>query len=197
MLIRREDLERIRDGRITHAFRRWRRPSARSGGTLLTAIGQLRLSSVSTVPEGALTAEDAADAGYSSLDDLLRDLNRHREGEIYRIAFGGVAADPRVALRESVPDAAETGAVLTRLARLDLRSAAPWTGQVLEIIARQPGVRAEVLARETSMDKTNFKSRVRTLKGLGLTICLGTGYRISPRGTAVLSAVLENRDRTS
>jgi hypothetical protein len=132
VLIRRDVLERIRDGRVTHAFRRWRRPSVQSGGTLLTSIGQLHISSVSTVPESALTAEDAAAAGYSSLDDLLRDLHRGRKGDVYRIAFGEIGADPRVALRESVPDASETGAILTRLAQLDGRSAAPWTGLQVE-----------------------------------------------------------------
>jgi hypothetical protein len=64
------------------------------------------------------------------------------------------------------------------------------------MVATRPGVRAELLARQAGMDKPDFKSRVRNLKGLGLTISLGTGYRISPRGTAVLSALHENRDRT-
>jgi hypothetical protein len=35
-------------------------------------------------------------------------------------------------------------------------------GQVLEMIARQPGVRAELLARQAGIEKPDFISRVRT-----------------------------------
>ncbi len=36
------------------------------------------------------------------------------------------------------------------------------------------------------MDKARFKTNVRKLKGLGLTESLEVGYRLSPRGEAVL-----------
>ena len=36
-------LDAIRRGEVTCAFRRWRRPSVRTGGTLMTAVGQLEI----------------------------------------------------------------------------------------------------------------------------------------------------------
>jgi hypothetical protein len=35
------------------------------------------------------------------------------------------------------------------------------------------------------LERLVFKARVRRLKALGLTISLGTGYRLSPRGEAL------------
>lgn len=186
MLIRREVLERIRDGSVSLAFRRWHRPTVKTGGTLLTSIGQLRIASVTTVSAQAITARDAADAGYDDLAMLIDDLNRRKSGDIYRVEFGGLSADPRERLRESTPDAQESEAILRRLEHLDRRSTnGPWTATVLEIIASNPGVLAETLARRLKMEKLPFKARVRKLKALGLTISLPTGYRLSTRGEAV------------
>jgi hypothetical protein len=39
------------------------------------------------------------------------------------------------------------------------------------------------------MDQLSFKVRVRKLKGLGLTESLEIGYRLSPRGVALLAYV--------
>jgi hypothetical protein len=44
------------------------------------------------------------------------------------------------------------------------------------------------LALELGREKEWLKGSVRKLKNLGLTISLGTGYRISPRGAAYLEA---------
>ena len=49
MLFRQQDLEGIRRGTITLAFRRWRRAAAKTGGTQMTAAGQLQLGDVSVV----------------------------------------------------------------------------------------------------------------------------------------------------
>lgn len=49
MLFKKAFLEKIRDGRVTLAFRRWRRPTVKSGGTLLTAVGELPIVSVTQV----------------------------------------------------------------------------------------------------------------------------------------------------
>ena len=53
---------------------------------------------------------------------------------------------------------------------------------VLDLIAAHPGRRAGDLAPMAGMELLDFKVRVRRLKDLGLTISLGTGYKISPRG---------------
>ena len=62
----------------------------------------------------------------------------------------------------------------------------PWAIEYLETIARQPGVRAPDLAAGFGMETHAFKLRVRRLKELGLTESLRIGYRLSPRGEALL-----------
>ena len=43
MLLRMAALERIVRGEISLVFRRWRRPTVRTGGSLRTAVGVLRI----------------------------------------------------------------------------------------------------------------------------------------------------------
>ena len=78
MLFRQRFLDGIRDGTITLAFRRWRRPSVRAGGTLLTAVGQLSIASVDEVAMTRISEADARRAGYASREDLLTELTRAR-----------------------------------------------------------------------------------------------------------------------
>jgi biotin operon repressor len=49
-------------------------------------------------------------------------------------------------------------------------------------------VRAADLARDLGRARDEFKRDVRKLKSLGLTISLETGYRLTPKGAALLSA---------
>jgi hypothetical protein len=78
-------------------------------------------------------------------------------------------------------------ALTDRLQRLDAASThGPWTWQTLELIAGNPGVRAEDLAASVGREKMPFKLDVRKLKELGLTESLTTGYRLSPRGESLL-----------
>jgi predicted transcriptional regulator len=62
----------------------------------------------------------------------------------------------------------------------------PWTQQTLRMIAEQPGVRAPDLASSVGRETKPFKVDVRKLKDLGLTESLPVGYRLSPRGRALL-----------
>ena len=185
MLFRQDTLEGIRTGRITLAFRRWRRPSVRAGGSLLTSIGQLAIGSVEIVSASAITAAEARSAGYDDPAELLAELSR-RPGDVYRIALGPVRPDPRLALRALAPDEADLAAIAAKLGRLDAYAPAPWTRRVLELIRDRPGVLAATLAREMGMDRDPFKVNVRKLKTLGLTESLEVGYRLSVRGQAVV-----------
>ena len=49
MLFREQFLNGLQKGTVTLAFRRWRRPSVKSGGTLLTAVGLLHIGAVDLV----------------------------------------------------------------------------------------------------------------------------------------------------
>ena len=79
-----------------------------------------------------------------------------------------------------------------RLERLDRASShGPWTMATLHLIRRRPHTRAPDLAAELGRERDPFKIDVRKLKNLGLTESLQVGYRISPRGRAVLATLDE------
>jgi hypothetical protein len=193
VILRRQVLDGIAAGTITVAFRRWRRPTVRAGGTLMTPIGQLEIRSLDQIEPERITEAEAIRAGYASRDALLRDLAQRTEGVVYRIELGALRPDPRIALRGTViDDEAELDAVRTRLHKLDERApAGPWTRQTLELIAARPAVRAGDLCVALGRDKPSFKTDVRKLKALGLTESLEVGYRLSPRGEAVLKRLRE------
>ena len=187
MIFRQRFLDGIRRGTITVAFRRWRRPSVRTGGTLLTAAGQLDIVSVCPVTLDEISDADASRAGYASREALVADLDARAEGEVYRIDLGELRPDPRVALRDAVPlTARERDSLLDTLRKLDARSdAGPWTARVLRLIRTHPATRAGDLSRQIGQETQQFKLNVRKLKALGLTESLEIGYRLSPRGAAV------------
>lgn len=187
MLLTSAALDGITEGRITLAFRRWTRPTVKAGGRLRTAIGELEIVRVDACALESITARDAKAAGYDSVPDLQAAL-RARHGTVYRIEFGAVRPDARVALRGadtlSTQDVAEISAKLTQL---DVRSAiGPWTSVTLDVIRDHPGVLAATLATRVGHERDRFKQNVRKLKELGLTESLEIGYRLSPRGRAYL-----------
>src|SRR5689334_16781819 len=101
MILQRHVLDRIAAGTIRCAFRRWRRPTVRAGGTLRTAVGVLAIDALEPVALDALTEEDARLAGFESLAALTRDVAAQREGVLYRIHLHWHGPDERVALREA------------------------------------------------------------------------------------------------
>lgn len=97
MLFRSALLEGIAAGVVTLAFRRWRRPSVRAGGSLLTPVGQLGIKSVERVEPDRISDAEVRLAGYESRAVLLDELQRRTEGEVYRIEL--VRCFPTPALR--------------------------------------------------------------------------------------------------
>ena len=187
MLFTRHTLDGLAAGTIDLAFRRWRRPAARSGGRQRTRIGVLAIDSVDEVQPADIDESDAMRAGFDSRAALLKRLDARGEGSIYRIELRFAGPDPRIELRER--DRLTDGEVAEIAERLRLMDASarsgPWTREVLELIARRPGVRAPDLAAERGREVLAFKRDVRKLKELGLTESLQVGYRLSPRGRAL------------
>jgi hypothetical protein len=109
-------------------------------------------------------------AGYASRERLVSEVNRRSEG-IYRIELGALRPDPRIAVREAAaPTDSQIQDILDRLHRLDSRaSGGAWTLRTLDVIRRNPGLRAADLCRLMGQDKRPFKVNVRKLKNLGLT----------------------------
>lgn len=190
MLLRADTLAGIKARTIRLAFRRWRRPTVRTGGTLLTRSGQVQIGSVNPIDVADLSSREAALAGFESIEALLAELNRRSEGTIYRIELLGLKPDPRVALRESPVSVDDIADLSQRLGRLDAASSiGPWTLRTLAAIRDDPGMRAGDLCRTLGQERAQFKVNVRKLKRLGLTISLEVGYRLSPRGEAYLAAL--------
>ena len=190
MLFRRDILEGIAEGRVTLAFRRWRRVPPADGSSLRSPVGVLFFDRVSVVDEGDITPDDVRRTGMSR--DALR-ASIAGAGTLLRIELRLAGDDPRIALRERLPDQSELDALVARLARTDGASAAPWTIRYLRLIAGQPGIVSRRLAPQAGADLPSFKRRVRRLKELGLTESLEVGYRLSPRGRAVLGRLIADR----
>jgi hypothetical protein len=184
-------LAAIRAGTVDLAFRRWERARVRPGTLLRTAVGVLAVGRVEVVERSALGEDEARRSGFASLDELLSMLDERGRGEIHRIELRYAGADPRVELRARADlTEAELAEVTDTLNRLDRSSRhGPWTKATLELIADHPEVRAEELAATVGREKLPFKRDVRKLKELGLTESLNPGYRLSPRGKAVLKAL--------
>jgi hypothetical protein len=182
------DLERIRAGEVDLAFRRWKRPMHVAGGRQRTRMGVVEFVSVAPVSPDSLTEDDARRAG-TTLADLLAFLSR-KDGEVYRIEMRYGGDDERVALRAKRPGKKETDVLVAKLADMDRRSRrGPWTREHLELIEARPGELAETIAASIGREKKPFKADIRRLKELGLTESLPVGYRLSPRGRAVLRAL--------
>ena len=162
---------------------------------MLTPVGQVSITSVTPVALAQISAADARCAGYESREALLAELQSRVEGEIYRIELGPLRSDPRLALRETqLSTDAESKDLQKRLRRLDtLGGDEAWTLRTLAVIRSHPGVRAGDLCSMVGQEKARFKLNVRKLKNLGLTESLETGYRLSPRGEALFSALRSSR----
>ncbi len=196
MLIRRVDLDRIMAGEVTLAFRRWRRPTVKAGGTLRTAAGMLRIEAVDEVRQDAVTEADARAAGHASRAALEKTLSTHTDGVLYRIRLrpAGIV-DPREALRRDTRLAASDLATLReRLTRMDASSPrGPWTEATLRAIATRPGTVSTALADGLGVERMWLKAQIRKLKALGLTESLEVGYRLSPRGATVIERSTSTR----
>jgi hypothetical protein len=187
VLIRPAELDAIRRGEVDLAFRRWERPRVRVGTRLRTAVGLVEVTAVEQVSVSRLRADDARRAGAASLSVLRTALAHRPEHPVWCVGLRYAGADPREALREQVPDETGIEEILEWLDRLDRASRiGAWTRATLEIIDRSPGLRAPDLAAELGRETLELKRDVRKLKEKGLTESLAIGYRLSPRGEAVL-----------
>jgi len=184
MLFREDVLRGIAEGRVTLAFRRWRKAPPKPGATLRTPVGVVTFGAVTQVEDGDITPDDVQRSGLS-LDDLRASLDG--DGTLLRIELHLSGADPRLVLRDQPPSPEENATILARLARFDGAADTPWTARYLGLIAERPATLARVLAAQAVTDLAVFKRRVRQLKELGLTESLEIGYRLSPRGEAYLA----------
>lgn len=170
----------LRDGTLTVAYRRWTRPSVRAGGTLQSPGGLLAIDSVDVIGADEIDEDAARSAGYRDRKELFGFLRG--SGDLYRIRFHRTGDDPRIALRERAELTDEEWRAVEGMLTRN-----PWALGYLQLIAEMPATVSTELAERVGMERLAFKQRVRRLKALGLTESLEVGYRVSPRGEAVLA----------
>jgi hypothetical protein len=192
VLLNRDTAEGIANGTITLVLRRWDVPRAKPGGTQRTPAGTIRIDAVTELPgRHRVTAVQARAAGYPDAKSAQAALDRRPARHTYAIGVSFLAPDerPDLAADDQLSDS-DVDTIGARLRRWDAAGdGSPWTRQYLELIAANEAVRAPDLATRLGMETPRFKRRVRQLKGLGLTISLDVGYRLSPRGRAYLRRI--------
>jgi hypothetical protein len=184
--------EPIARGEVTVTFRRWKRRQAVAGNRYRTPRAIIEADSVDVVTVDDITDADAEAGGYPDRSALIADLRGTPDLDLYRIRFHAVdEPDPRAELAAAADLTEDDWAEIDRrLDRLDQASRrGPWTRETLRLIGRMPAVRAGDLAESVGRERLAFKADVRKLKNLGLTISLGVGYELSPRGQAYLDGL--------
>jgi hypothetical protein len=91
VLFRHDALDRIRSGRVSVVFRRWRYARVRAGTKLRTMIGLIEVRSVTQVSD--VTEADAGPAGYHSADALRRDIPGDAANPLFRVEVGYAGDD--------------------------------------------------------------------------------------------------------
>ncbi|MDE0026278.1 MAG: hypothetical protein OXP69_17865 [Spirochaetaceae bacterium] len=196
MLFKHSFHQPIEDGEITLTYRAWKSARVKVGGRYrLNADGVVAVDEVREAPVARITDAAAHASGFPSRDALLRQLfpaaAGHHPETVYEIRFHYLP-DPRTAVADVSADVAEEVLqdLRARLRNMDARSrAGPWTGATLALIDAHPGVAASRLAPRLGRETAPFKSNVRKLKALGLTISHDTGYSLTSLGSRVLRAL--------
>jgi hypothetical protein len=188
MLFKLIHLEGIKNGNISLAFRKWKKPSVKNKSVIKTGMGLIEINDVNVVKINQITEEDASRAGFQKKDDLIKILNSVSEGDIYKISVRYHSEDPRIELRNQDNLTEEQLQLIKhKLDRFDRYSKeGTWTLDTLLSIKKFPHLRAEDLAAKMNREKFWLKTNIRKLKNLGLTISYHPGYTLSPLGEEFL-----------
>jgi hypothetical protein len=189
MLFTAATLRGLTEGRVSCTYRRWEVVRPKVGSRFTTSAGVVEVTAITRADEQQLTEQDADEAGFESVADLIKWCRAKGNGDLYRIGIALAGPDPRVELRRTNNlETADVAALNAKLDRMDRTAEQPWTRSTLRQIQRLPGVVSTELAAEVGQERRAYKLRVRRLKALGLTESLERGYRLSPRGEAYLAA---------
>jgi hypothetical protein len=191
MLFKSEFHERIRSGEIGCTVRIWQSPRVKVGGRYALGAGAVVVDKIHETSLDEITPALARRSGFASLVDLLKTA-KHGAGE--RVFVIDFHYDDRTAARlrpeTGAVSAEELAALVRRLDALDRRSEiGAWTLATLRAIEARPGVLAAKLAKSLGRPRAEFKRDVRKLKTLGLTFSLEIGYRLTPKGEALLASL--------
>jgi hypothetical protein len=191
MLFKAEFHERIRSGEICCTVRIWQSPRVKVGGRYALGAGAVVVDKIYETSLDDITPALARRSGFASLADLLKTA-KHGYGErVFVIDFhydGKAGARPRP--ETGTVSAEELAMLVQRLEAMDRRSrTGAWTLETLRAIETRPGALAAKLAASLGRPRDELKRDVRKLKNLGLTFSLDIGYRLTPKGEALLASL--------
>jgi hypothetical protein len=186
------DHERVVRGDLTVTWRLWKYAHVKAGRVYPTGFGGGHaIDDVRAVRVADVTDADAQEAGLADAAALVELARAHTGAPVsddtilYRVQFHYVLqlpAKPALPVEE----------ISRRLQRLDQNSRwGEWTEPALRLIEENPGVVSTVLAAEIGQPRAEFKTNVRKLKALGLTISLEVGYELSELGQTYLDSLEE------
>jgi hypothetical protein len=192
MLFQRRFHERIVNGEIRCTVRIWQRTHVKVGGRYALGRGAVVVDKIYETRLDDITPALARRCGFESLVDLMK-VAKHGPGErVFVIDFHYDKAGTRPAPATAAVSAQEIAELIQRLEAMDRRSrGGPWTAATLRAIASRPRVLAARLAASLGRPRDELKRDVRKLKKLGLTFSLEIGYRLTPKGEAVVEAIKE------
>ncbi|WP_131960256.1 ASCH domain-containing protein [Dyadobacter psychrotolerans] len=191
MLFKQKHLEGIKSGKISLAFRKWKKLTVSEGNLIKTSVGNIKIVSVEEIALQNISDEEAEKAGFKNASSLVQLLEEQKEGAIYRIGVVFDSEDPRIELRERFQfEEGELEGLKSELEILDKYSKiGKWTTKTLQVIRENPKMKAADLAVKAKKEKEWLKLNVRKLKSLGLTISHEPGYTLSPRGEAYMDSI--------
>lgn len=175
------------DGSITLTFRRWKKPHVKPGGRYrVHPIGVVRVTALSIVTDADVTEADAVASGFASLDQMRGWLHPGPD-PLFKVTLHHAGDGDRVEIATDDNLTPEALAELKkRVARLE--KGGPWVKKVMRLIDKNPRIAASKLAKKLKRETLPFKTDVRKLKRLGLTMSFEVGYEVSPRGKRFLAA---------
>ena len=88
----------VASGEVRLAYRRWKQPRVKVGGTFLTTAGLIEVTDVDQVDPDRITAADARAAGAGSVDEVLKRMRKREPDPVFRVGLAYAGPDPRIAL---------------------------------------------------------------------------------------------------
>lgn len=191
MLFKQKDLDGIKGGSISLAFRKWKKLTVSSGSLIKTSVGLIKIISTKEISLNEITDTEAQNAGFASAQALIQLLEGQKEGAIYKIEVAFDSENPSVESHEKASlDEEEFESIKAALENLDKFSkVGKWTTKTLLVIQENPKMKAADLAVKAKKEKEWLKLNIRKLKGLGLTISHEPGYTLSPTGEEYLRLI--------
>ncbi len=192
MLFKQKHLEGIKAGKVTLAFRRWKRTDLKKGSLIKTAVGTIEITDIATIKETHINDIDAKKAGFINLDSLLKSLHSEEEARIFKMHIRNYIelARPKATEKSSLSkgDINKLKAKLTQFDKYS-RSGA-WTNNILKTLHENPKATSTELSLKTGKTREWLQLNIRKLKNLGLTVNHDPGYELTKIGKMLMEHLL-------